>query len=317
MSGRNMHEMKHEMKGEELEESKREDHIEATTEPWIYYSYMLEMIAYRLESLREVLEQLKNELYKTKNLNWIRIERLLFKVKSDLEALVENIKVYNDLQRSLIFNKFMEIVQKAQRGEQLSMSDLINLQTYEVSPDSIKSVTEYIAIVLPFVGECKAEVLCREKVYEVVSRVEAAIESISGRLGVYASPLARLGGLKSLVAELGLDENWMVAMVYLQSLEITVNKLMKELEIQANEGAGFKDKFRTLIRYLSEKAKIEELAILERILPEIFWDLRHKVVHAGYSPREDELNTIIRWTTKILEKLVEARRKAKTIAEKH
>lgn len=304
-----MHEIKYETKSVELEESNMENYIEVATESWIYGPGMLEMIAYRLESLREVLEQLKKELYRTKNLNWVRIERLLFKVKSVLEALTENIKVYNDLQRSFVFNKLMEIIQKAQKGEQLSIFDLINLQTYEVPLDSIKNAVEYITIVLPFVGECKAEVICREKVYEAVSRVEAIIENISGRLGVYISPLVQLVGLKSLIAKLGLNENWIVAIAYLQSLEITVNKLVKELEIQVNEEAGFKDKFRTLIRHLKEKAKIEELTLFEKKLPEIFWDLRHKVVHAGYSPRKDELNTIIQWTTKILEKLIEAKAK--------
>jgi len=308
-SGKNVHEIRYETKSVKLEESNMENYIEVATGSWIYSPGMLEMIAYRLESLREVLEQLKNELYKTKNLNWARIERLLFKVKSVLEALAENIKVYNDLQRSLVFNKLVEIIQKAQRGEQLSILDLISLQTYEMPLDNIKNVIEYTAIILPFVGECKAEVLCREKVYEAVSRVEAIIENISGRLGVYTSPLVQLVGLKSLVAKLGLNENWIVAIAYLQSLEITVNKLVKELSIQVNEEAGFKDRFRTLIRHLKEKAKIEELTLFEKRLPEIFWDLRHKVVHAGYSPRKDELNTIIQWTTKILEKLMEAKAK--------
>ena len=190
------------------------------------------------------------------------------------------------------------------------------LQTYEVPLDSVGNVAERIAALLPFVGECRAdfEALCREKVYEVVSRVEAVLENVSSRLGGYAMPLAKLGRLKPLIAELSLDESWMTAIVYLQSLEIAVNKLIKELGVQVDDRAPFKTKFKTLIEWLSEKNKIRELAILEKRLPEIFWDLRNKVVHAGYSPKEDELNTITKWTTKIIEKLLEAR--SKTLAGK-
>lgn len=82
---------------------------------------------------------------------------------------------------------------------------------------------------------------------------------------------------------------------------MVINELAKSLDIEIPKGGGFKEKFKAVTEKLSDKDV--KLAKLEVQLPQVFWDLRHKVVHAGYEPNNEELNTIISWTLQILKKL--------------
>lgn len=84
-------------------------------------------------------------------------------------------------------------------------------------------------------------------------------------------------------------------------MEIIVNKLIKRLDVKISENAGFKDRFKAVAGSL--KSKDVRLAELEEKLPPIFWDVRNKVVHDGYEPNAEELNTIITWVSQVLEKL--------------
>jgi len=81
---------------------------------------------------------------------------------------------------------------------------------------------------------------------------------------------------------------------------------VKNFNIQVKGKAGFKEKFQAVVKVLRDKAV--ELAKLEEQLPSVFRDLRNKVVHAGYEPNNEELNTIITWTLQILEKLKSCKR---------
>jgi len=92
--------------------------------------------------------------------------------------------------------------------------------------------------------------------------------------------------------------NWMVATVYLTAMEISVkNELEKRKEEIKKE---FKENLQLLLKHLKDEGvKITEL---EKILPTIFWDLRHKVIHEGYSPSDEELKIIIEYITRLMEK---------------
>jgi len=46
----------------------------------------------------------------------------------------------------------------------------------------------------------------------------------------------------------------------------------------------------------------KNLAKFEEKLSNVFWDLRNKIVHAGYEPTDDELSTITTWILQLLEK---------------
>ena len=48
--------------------------------------------------------------------------------------------------------------------------------------------------------------------------------------------------------------------------------------------------WRNLLRKLEEQGA--DIGSLQSALPEVFWKIRHKVIHEGYSPKDDELRII-------------------------
>jgi len=112
-------------------------------------------------------------------------------------------------------------------------------------------------------------------------------------------PLTGLSRITELIAlkPVGLDENWAVAICYLSTMEIVVNKKREELQLE-NEKKDFAEKFGELLK-ASEKRGIK-MGELEKELPQAFWRIRHKVVHAGYCPTREELELIIDWVQKVI-----------------
>lgn len=95
-------------------------------------------------------------------------------------------------------------------------------------------------------------------------------------------------------------ENWAIAACYLSALEIVVNKKLEDLGLSLD--AGFKEKYRKLLEEL--KNREIEVSELERKLPEIFWDIRHRVIHSGYPPSIDELDLITTYIGRVLKTLL-------------
>lgn len=274
-------------------------------------------IVYKLENLKELLEDLKHELSKV-SLDRNRIQNLLFGIKELLDSLKILLKRYSDEVQSTAVIRFLNLAQKAQsqKGAMTieDLRDLISIfNTPKLPIGDVESLSSHIGMLLTLFTHASdklSDEYYREKLYEVVPKIEAHIEHVSASIGAEAElgALPKLGRLISSTTTWGFGENWVVAIAYLQALEVVVNKLVKELGIQVKEEAefkgkeeaGFKRKFRALVEALKDKAV--ELARLEEQLPQLFWDLRHKVVHAGYEPNNTELNTIITWTLQILEK---------------
>lgn len=91
-------------------------------------------------------------------------------------------------------------------------------------------------------------------------------------------------------------ENWSIAVCYLTAMEIAVKNKLKELGLKPT--GEFKKDYETLLANLKDKGI--ELSELEKQLPKIFWDIRNKVVHEGYSPSSEELEIITSYIEKIL-----------------
>jgi flagellar biosynthesis regulator FlbT len=93
--------------------------------------------------------------------------------------------------------------------------------------------------------------------------------------------------------------NWMVATIYLTAMEISVKNELKK------SGEEIKEKFKENLQLLLKCFKNKNIQIpeFEKMLPEVFWDLRHKVIHEGYSPTDEELKIIREYITRLLEKL--------------
>ena len=111
-------------------------------------------------------------------------------------------------------------------------------------------------------------------------------------------------------------ENWSIAVCYLTAMEIVVKNKLKELglmptgefkkdavenkpkEQEQEPTRGFKKHYEDLLKYLKNKGI--EVSELEKQLPKIFWDIRNKVVHEGYSPSFEELEIITKYIEKLL-----------------
>jgi len=43
---------------------------------------------------------------------------------------------------------------------------------------------------------------------------------------------------------------------------------------------------------------------MDKELPKLFWDIRHKVIHEGYSPNDEELDLITKYSMRIFKLLL-------------
>jgi hypothetical protein len=83
-------------------------------------------------------------------------------------------------------------------------------------------------------------------------------------------------------------------------MEIMVKDKLKELQLEV--AGEFKNNYKMLLEKL--KNRNIEVSELEKQLPNIFWDIRNKVVHEGSSPTPEELEIITKYIEKILTLLV-------------
>lgn len=117
----------------------------------------------------------------------------------------------------------------------------------------------------------------------------------------------------------GFTENWAVAVVHLTAVEIAMNMRRQSLRRKGAPVDDFKvilvggqrvsvpkkfherleETFHWMMVY--EGVQVEGLL---RILPEPFWKLRNRVVHSGYSPRDDELELVVTWSRKLVDLFV-------------
>jgi hypothetical protein len=139
---------------------------------------------------------------------------------------------------------------------------------------------------------------------EVKERIARLVESLEAGL----STLERRLNLKQGVSKISeflttfpqFTENWSVAICYLTAMEIIVKGKLKELQSEITQ--EFKNNYKMLLEKLQVKnIKVSEL---EKQLPNIFWDIRNKVVHEGYSPTPEELEIITNYIERILMLLV-------------
>ncbi|MEM0011022.1 MAG: hypothetical protein QW612_05635 [Candidatus Bathyarchaeia archaeon] len=254
-------------------------------------------IGYCLNRLDTIVKRLKAELFKS-SLNKDEIHRLLAECKGDLDRLAVLAKYYNDASFLNQFFKLSAVGQKAH--EQIDFKtffeELLNLP--KINVDEVSSLSSYLETLLILFTHAFSKLgdeYYREKLYALIPKIESLIERISIASG--RSIGARLGAILGLTSTWGLGENWATSIIYLQALEIAINKTLERLNVKA-EG-GFKDKFKKLVEEINDPKFLE----LEKILPAPFWDLRNKVVHEGYEPSNEELDTIVEWTSRILEKL--------------
>jgi hypothetical protein len=139
---------------------------------------------------------------------------------------------------------------------------------------------------------------------EVKDSIARLVESLEAELTKFESRLGLRYGLPKISEFLAIfpqfTDNWAVAVCYLTAMDIMVNKKLEELGLEA--GNKFKENYNQLLEKLKERGI--EVSELEKLLPSVFWDIRNKVVHTGYSPNQDELETITIYVGKVLTTLI-------------
>jgi len=259
-------------------------------------------ITYQLKYLKAKIQDLKIELRK-EGLDKQKIHNLLFEVKNLVGVIKSLFKRYNN---EIHFYMFYELLNLAQRPQgqpfTLTPGDFIKIFNLPKFPiEEVENISFQISMLLTLFSHASDKLsneYYREKLFELIPKVEEIVESALNALGTNA--LSELGNLFAITSKWGFGENWAVAMNYLQTLEIVINKLLEKFGIKSSENMNFKEKFKNVIEKLRDSDV--ELAKLEEQLPSVFWDLRNKIVHAGYEPTDDELSTITTWILQLLEK---------------
>jgi len=242
-------------------------------------------IKVELGKLKGYVEKLKIEVGQEK-INRLSQRQILVELKSSLERIkhffLKEAKIYLEkLKPSSSFEEFLfswksKIEQEAE-SYFASLISSVNSRIYELDTPSYYKDEDV-----------------RRNMTNLIFSLDSFITDLLDKLSLPLGGIARIG---ELVSTVGLNENWAVASCYLSAMEIAINKRLKKESVESGE-KEFTGKFKTLLEVLEKKGiKISEL---EKELPPAFWKLRNQVIHAGYTPTEEELNFIITWVKKIL-----------------
>ena len=96
----------------------------------------------------------------------------------------------------------------------------------------------------------------------------------------------------------GLNDRWICAACYLAALEIVVNKACKAWNIRAD---SFEKKLEKVVRELRKRD--ENLSKVEKKLIKTIYDLRGKILHSGYIPKDKEYERIVADIPDFIEKV--------------
>jgi len=239
------------------------------------------------------LEKLKEEIKQTKLQNRPLYRSILLEIKSSLQK----IKFF------LLKPRINEVLKEVKTMN----IPLIILQAYgyEMIENAVKGMID------PQISKVDSTIYCidtpqyyndeglRKEIGNMIVSLDGFLtilyHQILAPFSLSLTGLPQIAELISMKPEL--TENWATANCYLSAMEIIVNKKRKELGLKEEE-KEFNEKFKDLLNILQEKGlKVSEL---EKQLPSTFWKVRHKVIHAGYSPTTDELELIVTWTKKII-----------------
>ena len=229
-----------------------------------------------LSKLKGVIEKLKKEV-RNEKLNRNKCKDYLFELRSHLKNLGKfEWNLYHSFGLDLEYGKIIESFDPGlKRLGHLAFTDIDSSRVND------------------------AEI--RNKIYAFTSDLDNYI--VSFKSWPFFIDITGLSKIAELVGEQpgGLDENWATASCYLSAMEIVTNKKRKELELK-DDKKKFNEKFKELLKKLEEQGtKISEV---ERQLQTTFWNIRHKVIHAGYSPTQEELELITNWSKKIIDLII-------------
>lgn len=86
---------------------------------------------------------------------------------------------------------------------------------------------------------------------------------------------------------IGVRENWLISACALSLIEIMVNKKLEEY------GCKKDGEFRKRLNRLADIMKKEEEKEISKIIINVFYDMRNRVLHGGETPTSDERRKIV------------------------
>jgi len=119
-------------------------------------------------------------------------------------------------------------------------------------------------------------------------------------LEIFLGPKWALQLISELISEFpSFTESRAVAVVYLSAMEIAVKRALMVRGMEVKE--RFEENVEKLIDAL--RSKDEEVKRLKELLPPVFWEIRNRVMHEGYSPSNEELEMIVKYVKRFMRKI--------------
>lgn len=271
-------------------------------------------IEFILSQLRGTIESVSIELSKVSP-DWRVLESSLQRSLMLLSRLREYLRIYTESFESVSFLRFVrgaqELSTKQQRGTQVSFDELFDVlsslripRVPERDIEHVSSVIELTLTVMNYAADKVSPEYLKEKTRNVLKDLHTLLARIEADYKSKPPPLALVFELTGITKDrLGFGERWVVATCYLSALDIALNNAFKTLQLEGEvEKLSFKDKVTQLLKAL-EKRGID-VSFLLRKLPDDLWDLRNRIVHAGYEPNDGELSIITGAVKELLSLLV-------------
>jgi len=229
--------------------------------------------------------KLLSKLLKQTPLNKDDCRDIILEIKKSLKVIWELIQdITIDHIKNLDFSKRFLFAIIAGKEPETFLKEAFKYPAYESDINSVISRLD---------SEYYKDKEVKDGISTLVENLESELAKLELKLGLRQG----LMKISEFLTKYSLfTENWAVAACYLSAMEIMVNKKLQEYGLET--GKGFKDSYERLLGILKEKDV--EISELESRLPKVFWEVRNKVVHEGYSPNADELETIVTYVDKVL-----------------
>jgi hypothetical protein len=227
------------------------------------------------------------------------------------QAVIEDIeRILNSLRTFLSTKACMELATDPKR---LVLLDTVS-QTFLRKPilalirDSIEEIipsyTEFSSLKSYLSSSTYSDDAIKSYISDLVKRMDRTLitaTQLTEKLGVLYPSIPAIYELLGSFPEL-FTQNWVVATCYLSALEIALNKKINALQIAIGEEGKFKTKYDKVLQEIQKQGI--QIPEMDKELPKLFWDIRHKVIHEGYSPTDEELNLITKYSMRILKLLI-------------
>jgi len=235
--------------------------------------------------------------------NDVELSRLCGIIERESKKLRESLTIGNELEKEALLNTLNVIEGVLAKISALKTDDL----DFRANQVALQADISNLRTALEKSNIYGREYLKRQAQY-LADKLDALL--------VKVKPKGFLPKLAEFIAKHPqFSENWAVAMCYLGAMEVALNGFLRKFNVDLEElgvqkhgtyDYTFADKYYGFVRYLH----MHNIHVpkLEAELPRIFYSIRNKVVHEGYSPSDEDLEFIIEYSERVVD-LIEAAEK--------